>query len=113
MSNALHIHQLPPETWPLTAAKFIQNKIDAILNEQAECSVMLTGGRTAEKVYSSWENSPMFQRLRNIHFYYGDERCVKSDSSDSNYGMTLRTLFRRGLPPQSAIHPIVANFEDF
>ena len=59
---------------------------------------MLTGGRSAERLYSEWRDIPEFKTLKAVSFYFGDERCVSPADSSSNYGMTMRTLFSNGLP---------------
>ena len=32
--------------------------------------------------------------------YFGDERCVPNDHTDSNCGMALQTLFQNGIHPE-------------
>lgn len=59
---------------------------------------MLTGGRTAAQLYEVWRASGEFPLLRNIQFFFGDERCVPPDDAESNYGLAMRTLFKYGVP---------------
>ncbi len=60
---------------------------------------MLTGGRSAQYLYEVWVTFPEFDQMRDVNFYFGDERCVALDSPESNYGLVMRTLFHRGVPP--------------
>ena len=62
------------------------------------CSVMLTGGRTAARLYRAMASSKEFSQIRQVNFYFGDERCVPPDHPDSNFDMAMRTLFKHGVP---------------
>ncbi|NAY90618.1 6-phosphogluconolactonase [Muricauda sp. JGD-17] len=43
----------------------------------------------------------------NIHFYWGDERCVPPSDDESNYKMTVEHLFLKIDVPQANIHRIL------
>lgn len=74
---------------------------------------MLTGGRTAEQLYSAWSASPDYPaNLNGVRFYYGDERCVSPDHPESNHGMAMRALFPGGKPERVQIDRIEADSED-
>jgi 6-phosphogluconolactonase len=92
------IRQFDNAEWPKLASMLIQSQIDSIVERQGQCSVMLTGGRSAERLYGAWSKSPEFQSLKGVRFYFGDERCVPADHPDSNYGMVMRSLFQRSVP---------------
>lgn len=98
--------------WPKLAASHIQDCINTILREQSRCSVMLTGGRSAERLYREWSEHPAFQLLQGVTFYFGDERCVPPDHSDSNYGMVMQTLFQRGVPAGCSVFRMEADNPD-
>ncbi len=72
--------------------------VEQICHARGSCSIMLTGGRSAERLYLAWAAFPKFSRLSNVQFYFGDERCVPPDHPDSNYGLAMRTLFQHGVP---------------
>ena len=72
---------------------------------------MLTGGRSAALVYAEWALSGHFPPQGTILFF-GDERCVEPDHSDSNYGLTVRTLFPNGLPREIEIHRMEGERDD-
>lgn len=92
------ILQFAPVAWPEQVANLIQKRLSDILQERGSCSVMLTGGRSAERLYAAWAGLPGFQQMSCVQFYFGDERCVSPEHSESNYGMVMRTLFARGVP---------------
>jgi len=87
-----------PEEWSVRAAREVQDAVEGSLREQGECSVMLTGGESAARLYRSWTAMREFGALRGVCFFFGDERCVPPDHADSNYGMVWRVLFAGGVP---------------
>lgn len=103
------IRQFEATEWPMQAARLIQDSINAILSEHGRCSVMLTGGRIAERLYTSWAELPAFRQMVSVQFYFGDERCVPPDHPESNYGMAMRTLFQRGVPTGCSVFRMEAD----
>jgi len=73
---------------------------------------MLTGGRSAESLYSAWRELPFFKLLPAVKFYFGDERCVPPGDPDSNYGLAMRSLFAQGVPPSCVVHRMEAEDPD-
>jgi 6-phosphogluconolactonase len=73
---------------------------------------MLTGGRSAALLYEAWGSLAEFRQLKKVNFYFGDERCVPHDHSDSNYGLAMRTLFKRGVPPDCKVVRMVVEHAD-
>lgn len=98
--------------WSVQAARLIQDCINAILLEHGQCSVMLTGGRSAERLYTSWAELPAFQQMTGVQFYFGDERCVPPSDVESNYGMVMRTLFNQGVPAGCSVFRMEADDPD-
>jgi 6-phosphogluconolactonase len=69
--------------------------------------VALSGGSTPELLYSVLgDHFSKSVRWENIHFFWGDERCVLPDNPESNYGMARRTLLGKIIIPSSNIHRI-------
>ena len=93
----------------MLAARLIQHKINATLKNQGHCNVMLTGGRSAERLYIAWSGLAALLKMTKVHFYFGDERCVLPVHPESNYGMAMRTLFRCGVPTDCSVSRMEAD----
>lgn len=100
------------EEWAQRSASLIQGTILKICDKQGACNVMLTGGRSAERLYTVWRNLSSFGGMHSVTFFFGDERCVPSDDSASNYGLAMRTLFGRGIPPGCSVLRMEADDAD-
>lgn len=79
--------------WVEKSAEVIHNNVLYFLERDGYCSVLLTGGRSAEKVYNQLANY-MPQYKGRIDFFIGDDRCVPETDPESNYGMILNSLFK-------------------
>jgi 6-phosphogluconolactonase len=67
-------------------------------------SVALAGGSTPKRVYELLASDELSDRLdwSQVHIFFGDERCVPPDDSESNYRMANEALLSRvGLPEQN------------
>jgi len=83
--------------WPMMAHGAIITAVHAAIERHDICHLMLTGGRTAQRLYEFWAQASdvSFDRM---YFYFGDERCVSPDHADSNFGLVMKTLFSGGVP---------------
>ena len=95
--------------WEDIAAGTVLTSITSRLREAGHCSVMLTGGRSAAQLYEACAASLVFHQLRNVHFYFGDERCVPPDHPESNYALVMRTLFKHGVPYNCKVIRMIAD----
>ena len=84
-----------PEGWAAMAAAEIEFAVRDVIARKGVCNLMLTGGKTAERLYSYWATSSTLP-VESIHFLFGDERCVPHNHADSNYALAMRTLFAKG-----------------
>lgn len=98
--------------WATSSSELIQSSVVKVLAQQGHCAVMLTGGRSAERLYTAWSVSPGFSQMQGVQFYFGDERCVPPYHQNSNYGLAMRTLFRRGIPVGASVHRMEADLLD-
>jgi len=88
--------------WAAGAADIIGKDISSAISCRGVCNVMLTGGNTAERLYRQWSDSSTLP-LKHIRFFFGDERCVPPDHSDSNYALVMRTLLNKRKPAHGSI----------
>lgn len=93
MSYKLKIFETPKEIAKAFAEDF-KETTEKNISEKGECNISLSGGSTPKilfdilaKEYSSKIN------WTKVNFFWGDERCVPPDDSESNYGMTEKHLF--------------------
>lgn len=83
-------------SWPYMAIEHIKRAIEFSIQKNSLCNIFLTGGNTAEQLYQFWAKDSNFP-LDKVRFYFGDERCVPPDHSDSNYALVMKTLLANQL----------------
>lgn len=83
--------------WAAFATSHIFAAVETTVSSRGMCDVVLTGGATAERLYSHWKTAdqPPWGSMR---FYFGDERCVPPDHGGSNYAMAMRCLLGAASP---------------
>ncbi|MBI9071512.1 MAG: 6-phosphogluconolactonase [Melioribacteraceae bacterium] len=87
--------------------KYFIKLINSITEKNDTAAVLLSGGSTPKLFFQILsDNKDKIKRWQNIHFYWGDERCVAPDDSDSNYLMTKENLFDNIQIPDANIHRI-------
>lgn len=111
MNKPLDIY-LAPANWATTAATLVMAAVAQTCLTRGACFVMLTGGRSAAQLYLAWAALPEFGQLRNVHFYFGDDRCVPPDHMESNYALAMHTLFQHGLPHACTVTRMAAEETD-
>ena len=75
-------------------------KIQEAIAQRGQCTIALAGGNTPRPLYESiaTQNLPW----EKIHIFWGDERYVPADHSDSNQKMAREALLDRvPLPPEN------------
>ena len=74
----------------------------------------LAGGSTPKRLYQHLASESYKQQVdwTNVHIYFGDERTVAPDHSDSNYAMACQTLLNHLDIPPRQIHRIKAEQAD-
>ena len=88
------------------AEKFRQNALKA-QSEGRRFSVALCGGKTPYGVYAQLAK-PDFRSVpwEVVHLFWGDERCVPPEHSESNYNMVREALIDFVPIPSENIHRI-------
>jgi len=89
-----------------TAEAFGDHLMDCIAaSETYHCA--LSGGSTPKLLFSylaeKYLNSPSWEKL---HVYWGDERCLPPDHSDSNFKLTDELLLSKVSIPKENIHRV-------
>jgi 6-phosphogluconolactonase len=89
-----------------TCAERIAAAIDAARAARGAAHVALCGGETPGRMYALL---PAYVTdWRDVHLWFGDERCVPLDDEDSNHLLLTRTLLD-GIPrdrPQPMVHAV-------
>ncbi|GHA51786.1 6-phosphogluconolactonase [Photobacterium aphoticum] len=97
-----------------------QQVVEALANELKTYSqqdrpvhISLSGGSTPSQLFDFLANSEFATTIawENLHFWWGDERCVAPDNAQSNYGQAKALLFDHIAIPAENIHRIRG--EDF
>lgn len=80
----------------------------AALATQTPFRVSLSGGSTPKALYGLLASDEFRDRFpwRRVCWYWGDERFVPYDHSESNYRMTREAMLSRAPVPPENIHPI-------
>jgi 6-phosphogluconolactonase len=95
------------------AANRITALLENALAERHAAALALTGGKTPEPVYELLATDPYRKRIdwTNIHFFWGDERCVPPNSPESNYAMAHKTLLSKIDHQPDHVHRIMGEEE--
>ncbi|MGI6347442.1 MAG: 6-phosphogluconolactonase [Limisphaerales bacterium] len=120
------LHNLPnPE---VLCQKMAEHALHILQPTETLASIALTGGRTAEGIYTSIceQSLDIPVRWRNVHFFWGDERCVPMNDPESNYKLAHESLLKplrihpanihripTQLPPEEAAIKATEDYEDF
>lgn len=70
--------------------------------------ISLSGGSTPKLLFQTLAKPPYNTAIQwqNLHFWWGDERCVPPSDPESNYGEVQRLLFDHIAIPNENIHRI-------
>jgi 6-phosphogluconolactonase len=70
--------------------------------------ISLSGGSTPKMLFKRLASAPYSESIQweNLHFWWGDERCVAPDDAESNFGEANTLLFSQVAIPADNIHRI-------
>lgn len=91
-----------------TAAGAIAATITQAIAQQGEASIVLSGGTTPRAVFEALVKEHHDLLWSKVHFFFGDERSVPPDHTDSNYRMAKESLFDPLAIDPATIHRIEA-----
>ncbi|MFT7681158.1 6-phosphogluconolactonase [Moritella dasanensis] len=71
--------------------------------------ISLSGGSTPKLLFKVLAQAPFSTSITwaNLHFWWGDERCVTPDDAESNFGEAQTLLFSKVALPTENIHRIL------
>ncbi len=91
------------------AAEYIRSLINYFINDFNKCTLVLSGGKTPKKLFeilsSNYKESVNWSK---VYFFWGDERCVHPDDSESNFKMANEYLLSKIDVPRENIFRISA-----
>ncbi|HTI68678.1 MAG TPA: 6-phosphogluconolactonase [Candidatus Limnocylindria bacterium] len=96
------------ETLVSEAADRWLNQLESLRRPGRPLTVALAGGRVAKSFLESVSRAASVRQFdfSGVHFFWGDERCVPPEDSESNFALADAALFRPcGIPP-TQIHRV-------
>ncbi|MFZ5890770.1 MAG: 6-phosphogluconolactonase [Myxococcota bacterium] len=111
MSRRVERVRVGTATLPELAAHEIAEMLSTAVRERGRASLALAGGTTPRAAYErlAAETVPW----ASVSIYFGDERCVPPDHSDSNYRMAHEALFARLPQPPAQIERMAGESSDY
>ncbi len=97
-------------SWERRTTQLIRHSVDEFLGK-GNCSLMLTGGTSAERLYRYWCDSYQWHH-DGIRYFFGDERCVGPEHAESNFAMVKRVLFAKEEPPAGTLYRMRGEAKD-
>ncbi|MDB1126322.1 6-phosphogluconolactonase [Vibrio algarum] len=87
----------------------LSEKLLSLSKEGRDIHVSLSGGSTPKLWFKKLAHTPYNQDINweNIHFWWGDERCVAPTDPESNYGEVNELLFKNIEIPEANVHRIL------
>lgn len=86
----------------------LANDLKAYSEQGRPVHVSLSGGSTPKMLFKRLAKAPYATEIQwqNLHFWWGDERCVSPDDAESNFGEANTLLFSQISIPAENIHRI-------
>jgi 6-phosphogluconolactonase len=99
---------LNPKELATQLAEDIKNIVFENSKRKKATYIALSGGNTPKVLFNTLTNFSYKDKIKwkNIHVFWGDERCVPPDDEQSNYGMTKKFLLDKIEIPAENIHRI-------
>lgn len=93
------------------AAELFAVRARAAVDARGRFSVALSGAETPRRTYELLAEPPLRSRIpwRQVHVFWGDERCVPADSPRNNARMAREALLDRVPVPPDQVHAIACS----
>ncbi len=87
----------------------LANDMKALSEQGRPVHISLSGGSTPKMLFKLLASDAYAESIQwqNLHFWWGDERCVAPDDAESNYGEANALLFSKVNLPAENIHRIL------
>lgn len=95
------------------AAEHFQQIATQAVSARGRFLAALSGGRTPQELYGLLAHPPHRDRLpwERMHFFWGDERCVPHEHTESNYGQAKRRFLDQVPVPAENIYRVRSELE--
>lgn len=104
MEKTVKIFPTPPDLAKAFAAEMAEM---ISKSSSGPFTIALSGGSTPRLLFKILgEDFKTVVNWKNVHLFWGDERCVPPDNKESNYGMTKKELLDHISIPASNVHRI-------
>lgn len=102
-----------PEQLAIAASRQFLEYAQEVLAKRGRFSVALAGGRTPKRVYQLLASDQFSGGVDwpKVHLFFGDERAVPPDHSESNYRVALETLILNVPIPAENVRRILGEIE--
>ena len=102
-----------PQFLSVAAVKALIKLVQDNVTLHGICTLALAGGLTPLATYALLASQPYRDQIDwpLVHIFWGDERCVPPDHSDSNYFKAYQTLLKHVPLPEGNIHRVRAELE--
>jgi len=92
---------------PQKVAEAFAQMLESLINRDQKINIAFSCGSTPKLLFDHLsENFADKWSWNNVHFFWGDERCVPPDDGESNFKMANDLLFKNIELPQENIHRI-------
>jgi len=91
------------------AAEWIAHSVECTLDARGQYLIALSGGSTPLELYQLFSEEPYTSDIdwTRIVFFWSDERCVSTESPDSNYHQAMKTFIEQLPVPLGHIHRVL------
>jgi 6-phosphogluconolactonase len=97
-----------PEELAQAAAELIVDQALTAVRDRGRFSMAVAGGSTPQRAYEILARPPFRDRIpwKQVHLFWGDERCVPFSDPRSNAAMVCRALLNQVPIPTTQIHQV-------
>lgn len=114
MAIKANVEKVEPGSFAAVVADEIVASILENVEDHGRCTLVLSGGSTPSAIYRLLARPPRVHEVpwSKVHLFWGDERWVSSDDSQSNYRMVCETLLSHRKSPEENVHRVDTSLPD-